>query len=448
MGAEHHDRRNGTGEDLLHASRRRDACPNRDGGDVSRPASMPTGTLSARKVLSLQRTAGNRVVAELLGRAAPLPSIPPVRAGPMVVQRAGITKQAALTSAFTFDCSSIKGSRLGDDVVDAIVAKAADLLSVATDVNRLKMLIGFAEAEMVDASGVAARLDTLIRYNKWATKTQVGFKQKVADVNQVMDWAANVTGPAKDGIDKYAKDVSVDSLMEVAKSEDDVKAIGNIISAGGGIFSVYVNKNTLARLKSALAAFGPGSNNVPTFTAWGQGAESDAEVNKKVHFEKHVLRLGNAKNPEPSEPLLWKAALSLPITKTKMVDLGANEGEVRPYFNADGTDFVDATAGKNFYNDYLPTRPALVTALRTAFGDTYYAAVLATAGSLSRVVIAADTATVKILGYGKIGGCDLFVAGRFDAAGTAATVSSGYLTLDDQLTSKNVGSIGWFAKGS
>lgn len=440
-------------------SRRREAVNPLEPAAPTQPLRMPWairqdprgGRLRPGDVLALQRLVGNRATQQAL-RASAAGALRAVTAVPsgiiarsMIIQRGAVSgaKQTALTA--DFGCA-ITGSKYADATADALIARKADLIPcVNGEVANLRALAGYAEGGTEGEIGT--RLDILIRYNTLSDRKLAGFRAPPTPerVRDILDWIAAAPATSKPGLLKYIKDISLEVLHARATSEAVLRKIGEIMNGGGGLEGKNIGAGNSASLQLAHTQFGPGSGAVPAFTGWGKGGESSVDVNKRVHVDKHLLRLGNVNNPDPLEPLRWKRALGLAITRAKIAALLGGGNDADAYFSAFGDDFVDEAGASTFFNVFLPAHAAVANGLRAEFEDRYYTAVIAAAGSLARAVIGADGSVTKVMGYATQGGENVFIAGRLDDAGNA-TISSGYITApgDDQLTNKNQGSIAWW----
>jgi len=176
-------------------------------------------------------------------------------------------------------------------------------------------------------------------------------------------------------------------------------------------------------LKQAYDRHAPGSAHPDM--AWGTGNWGSVPSNIEEHARKHMLRMGNADNPDPHEPFKWMARLGYSVTKAFVEEkLGADTPAVDALamYNADGRVETQDQAN-HFFNVFLPANAAVANALLAAQQNAYRDNVQLSARAMADPIVTADGGKVQIVGqHGP-----LFIAGRWEGAATGFTISSGYL---------------------
>lgn len=209
-------------------------------------------------------------------------------------------------------------------------------------------------------------------------------------------------------------------------------AVGVVDGAGGNTANrQLLSPDIREKLQQVYGLHPPMSAHPPM--AWGTGNWGNIADNLEQHARKHLLRLGNADNPDRHEPYKWMARLGYTVKKD-WIDgvLGVETLEPTP-----GKLFTDDQVQTEeqadyFFNTFLPANDSVVTAMLGLYQDAYRDNVVGAARDMAAPIVTADGGKVQIVGQHD----ELFIAGRWEGAGLGFTISSGYLNTTKWLANQ------------
>jgi hypothetical protein len=202
-----------------------------------------------------------------------------------------------------------------------------------------------------------------------------------------------------------------------------------LAAASGGITAnpSLANADVRRRMHQANTAHPPGSARPAMVWGTGNSAPPSVADNIRDHAIKHMLRCGDAANPDQHEPFKWMQRLGYVVSRAVVE---AALGVATPAPDAaqmyDAGDVVTTQAQADyFFNTFLAANAPVRDALVTAHAATYQANVAASIATMTGVTVTAEGGKVQIVGQDG----PLFIAGRWEGPATGFTISSGYLNI-------------------
>jgi hypothetical protein len=191
---------------------------------------------------------------------------------------------------------------------------------------------------------------------------------------------------------------------------------------------------TMARLDAVLALLPPMVANAAL--VWGRGGEADTATNQRVHFDKHVLKVGN---DDALEPWKWKQLLNIDIQAAQYTAWAGHSWSVDdPALFPDPTASITTEAQYQYFIEtFLPGNPAAQAALRAAYQAAYTNLIAANSNALT-IVISDGGDVFKVMGNKVIGGHTVFIVGKLEDDLSAFTISTAYAPVNDKVAANQV----------
>lgn len=207
---------------------------------------------------------------------------------------------------------------------------------------------------------------------------------------------------------------------------DDLRATSDDIHTEGDHFDNFGLKDLQLQIVQAARAVYPRDAALPGL-AWGPGNAGGVAENKKEHFKKHCLRLGNVANPDQAEPWKWKTHLGYDIRRDH-VEAAFGAAVVSPdtYFGGDGR-VSDQDRANRFFNEWLPGKNAVIEDLYTRHGATYENAITGATAGMANKYVSLENGSLYAQGQA---GNIYIIAKWYGQAVQNFLVSSGYMNTN------------------